>query len=96
MSAKKNETNKAPIIVIRDGALKASVWENEGENGTYLTTTFAKTYTKNDKPSDTQTFGRSDLLPLSELARRAYAKIGLHADLKKQQQAEDLPNPKAD
>ena len=84
-------SKNAPIIVIRDGALKASVWENESESGTYLSTTFAKTYTKDDKPKDTQAFGRGDLLPLSELARRAYAKIGLHADLKKQEEGEPAP-----
>ena len=33
-----------PVEVLRDGALKATIWENEGENGTYFTTTFARTY----------------------------------------------------
>lgn len=68
-------TNKAPVMVIRDGALKASIWENEGENGSYLTTTFARTYTKDGEPKDTNSFGRNDLLAVSELARRAYGKI---------------------
>jgi hypothetical protein len=95
MPAKPTKPKNAPVIVIRDGALKASIWENEGENGTYLTTTFAKTYTKDSKPKDTQVFSRSDLLPLSELLRRSYAKIGLHADLKKQE-AEGSPSPQAE
>lgn len=88
MPAKQTKPKNAPIVVIRDGALKASIWENEGENGTYLTTTFAKTYTKDNKPRDTQVFSRSDLLPLTELMRRSYAKIGLHSDLKKQEAQE--------
>lgn len=69
------QTKKSPVMVIRDGALKASIWENEGENGSYLTTTFARTYTKDGKPQDSYSFGRNDLLAVSELARRAYGKI---------------------
>ncbi|MET1414383.1 hypothetical protein ABVF61_19075 [Roseibium sp. HPY-6] len=64
-----------PASVIRDGDLKASIWENEGRNGTYFTTTFAKTYRdSNDKPRDTSVFNNSDLLRVSELARQAYGK----------------------
>lgn len=75
-------TNNAPVMVIRDGALKASIWENEGENGSYLTTTFARTYTKDGETKDTNSFGRNDLLALSELARRAYGKVAeVHREL---------------
>ncbi|MCH6256801.1 hypothetical protein MLD52_09605 [Puniceicoccaceae bacterium K14] len=73
-----------PVISLRDGALKISVFENEGENGTYLSATFAKTYTKNGKPADGHLFSRHDLLPLSELARRAYMKINHYRELKKE------------
>lgn len=82
-----------PIMTLRDGALKASVWENEGENGKYLSTTFAKTYTKDGEPMDGHVFSRSDLLPLSELARKAYAKINLRRELSKQ---EGSPSPRND
>lgn len=65
---------KAPIMVIRDGPLKASIWENHGENGSFLTAKFAKTYTKDGQPKDGHSFGRNDLLPLSELIRKVYHK----------------------
>ena len=57
--------SNAPVIVLRDGPLKASVWENETEKGRYLSTTFAKIYSKNDEVKDGHIFGRNDLLPLS-------------------------------
>lgn len=65
-----------PTSVIRDGSLKATIWENHGEKGTYFTTTFAKTY--RDQASgelrDTNVFTNNDLLKVSELAREARAK----------------------
>lgn len=64
-----------PASVIRDGNLKASIWENEGNKGTYFTTTIAKTYRDgNDKIRDTNVFNNSDLLRVSELARQAYGR----------------------
>ncbi|WP_309385693.1 hypothetical protein [Cerasicoccus frondis] len=68
-----NQTSNAPIEVIRDGAIKASIWSNESENGEFLTTTFARTYTDaNGDPKDTSGFTGRDLLVVSELARQAW------------------------
>lgn len=69
-------TKNPPIVVLRDGALKVTIWANEAENGSYLSSAFARTYTKDGQPKDAHTFGRNDLLPLAELARRAYLKTG--------------------
>ena len=68
--------NNKPIDVMRDGNLKASIWENTNEKGPYFTTTFARSY-RDEKGDwhDTQTFFRSDLLRISELGRRAYGRI---------------------
>jgi len=43
-----NSPKNKPLGVLRDGTLKATIWENEGENGTYFTTTFARTYQAGD------------------------------------------------
>ncbi len=68
-------SNTPPTDVIRDGSLKASIWENNGEKGVYFTTTFAKTYRgKDEKLHDTNVFNNSDLLKVSELARQAYGR----------------------
>ena len=34
--------NNKPLEIIRDGALKATIWENEGENGVLYSTTLAR------------------------------------------------------
>ena len=67
----KTQTN-TPFEIIRDGAIKATLWENQSENGSYLTITFARTFTKDNTPQDTNTFLGRDLLVVAELARQAY------------------------
>jgi len=68
-----NTTNQ-PVETIRDGSLKATIWQNQGENGPYFTTTLAKTYEDRDgKLRDTYGFTGSELLRVAELARTAYA-----------------------
>jgi len=64
--------NQGPVEVIRDGAIKASIWSNEGENGKYLTVTFSRTYTKDGEAHSSSSFSGRDLLVLSEIARQAY------------------------
>ncbi|MEM8985430.1 MAG: hypothetical protein AAGC95_01795 [Pseudomonadota bacterium] len=74
MSTEDN-THDGPADTLRDGALKATIWENHGENGSYFTTTLARTYEdKNGKLRDTHSFGGTDLLRVAELARSAYGR----------------------
>lgn len=63
---------KKPLEVLRDGAIQASIWNNEGENGKYLTVTFSRTYKKDDELQSSQSFSGRDMLVLAELARQAY------------------------
>ena len=64
--------NKGPVEVIRDGAIKASIWSNDGEHGNYLTVTFSRTYTKEGEPQSSNSFSGRDLLILAEVARQAH------------------------
>jgi len=67
------DQTREPDDVVRDGALKASIWRNEGENGPFYSTTFARTYKDRDgNLQDAHSFSGSDLLKVSELARKAY------------------------
>lgn len=76
------ERNK-PDLVVRDGSLKATVWNNRGDNGSYHTVAFAKTYEdKEGDLKDTQSFYQSDLLRIAELSRETYGKI---SDLRRDQ-----------
>ena len=82
----KQNRNTRPADVIRDGALKATIWENDGEKGPYFTTKLAKTYEDRDgKLRDTDGFSSGDLLRVSELAREAYART---RSLRRERQSE--------
>lgn len=37
-------SNNPPVETLRDGALKASIFRNEGDNGPFFNTIFSKTY----------------------------------------------------
>lgn len=66
---------KQPEDTIRDGAIKATIWRNEGENGPYLSTDLARTYQDKDgELQDSRSFGLSDLLKVAEVARNAYGR----------------------
>lgn len=70
-------TNK-PVETLRDGALSASIWKNEGENGQFHSVTFARTYTKDDISQSSDSFSANQLLTLAHLATRAYDLIARH------------------
>lgn len=62
-----------PADVIRDGNLKASIWRNEGENSVSYATTIARTYkTEDGAYRESNSFTGTELLRVSELARKAY------------------------
>jgi hypothetical protein len=64
----------APLKVLRLGRIKAAVWENSAEKGTFHNVSFARTYMDQDKKfHDADTFGRDDLLLLSKLADQAHS-----------------------
>jgi len=65
--------NNAPRDVLRDGALKASIWRNEGEKGPFYSASLSRTYRdQNGEPRETHSFAGNELLRVSELARKAY------------------------
>lgn len=39
------QTNSKPVETIRDGAIKASIWKNEGEKGPFYSVKITRTYT---------------------------------------------------
>ncbi len=70
------QTANQPAHVIRDGALKITIWENDGEKGTFFTATIAKTYEKGGELHDGQNLTGTDLLRVGEMTRQAYSKMG--------------------
>ncbi|MEQ9314478.1 MAG: hypothetical protein RLN72_01425 [Henriciella sp.] len=79
-----SEANK-PVAVFRDGNLKAAIFQNEGEKGTFFSTTLSRTYTdERGNFHESNVFTGSDLLRVAELSRKAYSKSrDLHQELGK-------------
>ncbi len=70
------QKRNTPLERLRDGNIKASVWENERENGAQHSVTFSRSYQDNEgQHRDTQSFGLNDLLKLSRLAEKSYDAI---------------------
>jgi hypothetical protein len=87
-----NETPKGnkPVHEIPDGALKVTIWQNEGEYGPRYSVTSRRRYKDGEEWKDTQSYGEDDLLPLAELYRDAYAWIRMQkrADAKARREKE--------
>jgi|GEM_PF-666959 len=65
--------NDPPRDVLRDGNLKASIWRNDGEKGPFYSTRLTRTYKdQQGELRDTHSFVGTELLRVSELARKAY------------------------
>ncbi|MEM6852902.1 MAG: hypothetical protein AAF593_00660 [Planctomycetota bacterium] len=73
-----NQTNtpNRPVETLRDGNLKASIWANFGENGTFYNAQITRTYTDEaGKYHDSTSFSGSELLRVSHLSGRVYDRI---------------------
>ena len=70
-----NSTNK-PAATLRDGRIKATIWRNAGEKGTFHRVDFSRSYqdAKGDW-HDSTSFSGTELLRLSHLAAKAYDKV---------------------
>ncbi len=69
-------TTNTPVDTIRDGALKATIWENEGSKGAFYNVEFSRTYKdEQDQYQDSRSFSGSDLLRVAHLAGKAYDRI---------------------
>ena len=64
---------KGPADTLRDGRVKATMWERNSEGGPTFSTTIARTYTdKEGQPRDTPFLSGADLLRASRVAEKAY------------------------
>ncbi|MBI3782843.1 MAG: hypothetical protein HY270_05510 [Deltaproteobacteria bacterium] len=63
--AKSAQAERKPVHEIRRGAVKACIWENAGENGTFFKFTVHKLYKQGDDWKTTASFGAGDVAKLS-------------------------------
>lgn len=83
-------TNEKPLLTIRDGALKATIWANHSEEGkTFHSVTFSRTYTGTDgNPKSANSFSGGDILKIARLADKAYDHIAaLRLELSRKEEA---------
>jgi hypothetical protein len=76
MSTDKTKGNK-PVHEVADGAIKVSVWENEGSNGPWYSVTCRRRYKDKaaDEWKDSYSYGQDDLLALGKLLDLAHTWI---------------------
>ena len=70
------EGKDKPVDSLDAGNIRASIWENKGQNGKYHSVTFSKSY--QDKEGNWQrssNFNKTDVLKLSHVASQAYERI---------------------
>ena len=70
----KTQFNNKPIKTLRDGSLKAVIWENQREGKIYRTVDLNRTYKdKSDSQlKDISNYTGSELLRIARLANQAY------------------------
>ena len=62
-----------PADTLRDGNVKATIWRNNGQNGTYYNTKFSRSYQdQNGNYHESDSFGGTDVLKVGRLSERAY------------------------
>jgi hypothetical protein len=71
-----NSTANKPVQQLRDGAIRAAIWANQGqENRTFYSVTISRTYKEGEEYRDSNSFSGADLLKLSRIAAKAYDAI---------------------
>ena len=69
--------NNKPVDTIRDGHLKATIWENFGEKGTFYSVDLSRTYKDaQGNYRDSHSFSGTELIQIARLAHLAYTRIG--------------------
>ena len=89
MTTQKNK----PAATIRDGSIKATIWANFGEKGTFYTVEISRTY-KDDQGNyhDAHSFSGTQLLRVARVSHLAYTRI---SELRQQDASEAQDAPKA-
>ena len=64
-----------PIEEIRLGAIRAAIWENEGQNGTRYTVSLSRLYKEGSEWKSSQTLSRDDLLLAAKVLDKAHTRI---------------------
>lgn len=85
-------SNNQPVHTLRDGAIKATVWANRSEKGTFYSVIVVRGYKdQTDNWKDTDSFSGGDILKASNLYQSAYNFILSLIALEKQDSDQNTP-----
>lgn len=85
-------TNK-PFKIIRDGAIKATIWKNNSDKGDFYSVDIVRGYKdQQEQWHDSTSFSGAELLRVSQLATKAYNVI-LEVRATAQPPPQDAPAP---
>lgn len=89
--------SKKPVFKLKDGLVKASVWENPSDKGVFHSVSIVRSYTDgNGEWKETTSLSGSDILRAANLLQQAYNWILTERDGTGQQnggdfEADDIP-----
>ena len=67
-----NSTKQTPAATLRDGATKATLWQQQSEKGVFYNVTLSRTYKDGDEYKNSSSFSGAELLRVARLAGKAY------------------------
>lgn len=86
--------NNKPINTIRDGALKATIWERTSEKGPFFSVELSRSYRTEDGTwKDSSSFVGDELLRIARLASLAYDETLGHREQARERERAGSPEP---
>ena len=83
-----NDKKQRPVHEVRMGRIKAAIWENESDNGTFFNVAISRLYRdNNDEWKDSTSFGRDDLPLVAKVADQAHTWIFEHGNSSSESQS---------
>jgi hypothetical protein len=74
--AKKQSNKVRPVEEVRIGSIKAAIWRNESQNGTWFNVTLQRLYRdEQGRWTSTAAFGRDHLLLLAKVANATHSRV---------------------
>ena len=67
-AAPEEPAKQRPAHEIRLGRIKATIWGNQNDNGTWYNVTLSRSYTDGDEWKSSTSFGRDELLTVAKVA----------------------------
>lgn len=65
-------TKQKPAAILRDGSLKATLWQRQTEKGVFFNVSLTRTYKEGEEYKDSNSFSGPELLRIARLATKAY------------------------